>query len=420
MTSLGLLAVLLCLAAVFGLINHRVLGLPASIGILILSFVTSVLLIGVDRLLPGIDLLGVPRTFLERVDLPKSLLDGALSFLLFAGAMQVDLSDLRSRQYSTLLLSIPGTILSVFIFGTAMWLVLPALGAPISFAWCIVLGAILAPTDPVSVVGMLRRVGLPGPMQALFAGESLFNDGVGVVIFGVALPTAIASGVDVSAVHVLREFALEAIGGATFGVALGWVGLQVLRLSDDHHLDVLISLAIATGIYSAASSMGMSGPIAVVAAGLWMGSGLAHRALSEHRRHQLLEVWSSIDEVLNALLFLLIGLEVLDAVPNWQSLAALAVGIPLSLGARGLSVFLATAPMHLRGEERGRALLVLTWGGLRGGISISLALGLPHGPVQTLLAPICYGIVVFSIIVQGLTMERVARRAYPPGGAAEK
>jgi len=415
MTSLAVLAILLCSSAVLGVVNRRLLGLPPSIGVLVLSFAASVLWIGVDHLFPRIDLLAGPRAFLHQVDLPRTLLGGALSCLLFAGAMQVDLGDLRSRQVSTVLLSVPGTVLAVLLFGGAMWWVLPLCGARISFAWCVVLGAILAPTDPVSVVGMLRRVGLPGPMQALFAGESLFNDGVGVVVFGVALPLAVTSSSAVPLLDLVRDFGVEALGGAAFGLVTGWIGLNLHRLAADHHLDVLVSLALATGTYAGADGLGLSGPIAVVVAGLWMGSGQARRILAGSRMTLLHDVWTTIDETLNVLLFLLIGLEVFDAVPGRLAWLGLLAGIPLALMARGLSVLLATFPMHVRGQDRGRALVVLTWGGLRGGISVSLVLGLPPGPVQALLVPICYGIVVFSIVVQGLTMERVASRAYPEG-----
>ncbi|GBQ09560.1 cation:proton antiporter [Swaminathania salitolerans] len=413
MSSLSLFATLLTLCTVCGILNYKILKLPMTIGILLIAMVISLILKGLDVALPGVDLHTLPMSLLASADLPGNLLDGALSFLLFAGALQVDTRYLVERKFSIFFLAIVGTLLAVFLLGGAMYWVMQIVGLPVPFLWCVVLGSILAPTDPVSVVGMLRRLGLPGPIQAIFAGESLFNDGISIVLFGLAITMVTGEAQNVTLLDALQAFGMEAIGGALVGLAAGVIGLLCFRTARDSHLQLLVSLSLATGTFSLAHALEMSGPIAVVVAGLCLGSERAKSTMDDHAREELNSFWTLIDEILNALLFLLIGFEILAAIPGTRALWALLLGIPLSILARALSVFLAILPIHLYGEDRGRMLAVLTWGGLRGGISLSLALTLPAGPMKDILAPICYGIVVFTILVQGLSMERVALRFYP-------
>lgn len=408
---------LLTLSAGFSILNHHTLRLPVTIGVLVFSLLASFLVMVLNSLLPAYDLQAFPRSALGAINLPTVLLNGALSLLLFAGAMQVDIAHLRAKLASVAALAVLGTVLAVAFLATAAWYLFPLLGHAVPFAWCIVLGAILAPTDPVSVVGMLKRLGLPGPLQAVFAGESLLNDGVGVVIFGVTIGLATGDSQGVSASEIVLSFCREAIGGGLLGTLTGWIGLCVLKRQRDPHIDLLTSLALATGTFSIANQLGMSGAIAVVAAGLCFGTGYSHSVFDEASRKELNVAWTLIDEVLNVLLFVLIGFEILEITPNLLVVLATLAVIPLSIAARALSVLLSILPVHLRQWEQGRVLGILTWGGLRGGISVSLALGLPPGGLRDLLLPVCYGVVVFTIIVQGLTMERVARKLYPSSAA---
>ncbi|MBS1050170.1 sodium:proton antiporter [Gluconobacter japonicus] len=413
MNSLGLFALLMVGATCFGVLNERLLKLPMTIGILLISMVISMLVMLINPLIPGYDLQHIPRSLLGQVNLPETFLEGALSFLLFAGAMQVNLGLLLARGKAVAALAIFGTVLAVALLAGAAWFVFPLLGMQVPFSWCVVLGAILAPTDPVSVVGMLRRLGLPDSLQAVFAGESLFNDGVGVVIFGTVIGVATGEAQSVAMTDFVVRFLIEAVGGGLLGGVSGWLALKIIRGVKDMQIDLLASLALATGTYSLASALHMSGPIAVVVAGMWLATDAGKRAIPEHSRQELVTFWGLIDEILNALLFLLIGFELLEITPHLPTLVATLLIIPLSVVVRGLSVFLSTMPVHLRKGERGKALGVLTWGGLRGGISVALALGLPPGGLRETLLPVCYGVVVFTIIVQGLTMEKVVNRLYP-------
>ncbi|MCP9318887.1 sodium:proton antiporter [Acetobacter persici] len=413
MTSLGLFALVIGLASLFALLNERLLRLPLTIGILVFSLLAAALLLLAEAVLPGSGA-AQARALLAQIDLPHTLLDGALAFLLFAGAQTVDVRALWGRRYSVLALAVLGTLLAVLLFAGGIWGVFGLLGFSISFPWCVVLGAILAPTDPVSVVGMLRRLGLPGPIQALFAGESLLNDGVGVVIFTVALSVAIDGG-SAHASRLAEAFVWEVGGGLLVGLAGGGLALAALRAVRDHHVELLISLALASGVYSGAAAWGMSGPIAVVAAGLMLGAPVAQAALTPQGRVDLAGFWSHVDEILNALLFVIIGLQLVALSFALPVVAAACIALPLAVLVRGASVLLATLPLYVLRRERLGVLAVLTGGGLRGGISLALALSLPAGPERELLLCVSYSVVVFTILVQGMTIQPLVRKFYPVG-----
>ena len=402
-----LFSVLLLLAATFGYLNQKFLHLPRTIGMLIGALGLSAGLILWDAAFPGYLVKPWAKLVLEHVSFPAALLNGALSFLLFAAALSVSFSDLWKRKGTIIVLATAGVVISTVLMGGAMWLVFGLLGLGVPLSWCLVLGAITAPTDPIAVTAALERIGLPAELRGVIAGESLLNDGVGVLMFTLLIGVAAGGGADVSVGKFAFEFVYEAIGGALLGLGGGYVAYRAMRTIDDHDVEVMISLALVTVTYSVAELLGMSGPIAVVVAGVLVGSHARQHAMSEDTRRHIDVFWSVIDEVLNALLFLLIGLEIVVVEGASATFEAAAAAAVLSLVVRFASVGpLALIVTKLR--VRFRATVLLTWSGLRGGISIALALSLPESEFRQPILAAVYGVVLFTILVQGLTLERVA------------
>jgi CPA1 family monovalent cation:H+ antiporter len=409
-----LLALLLVLAAIFGYFNHRVFRLPLTVGLLLMALLSVVVLIAADAAVPWLGLKLALRGLLAGVNFPVALLNGFLSFLLFAGALEVDFAELFARKWTVLTLATFGTVLSTALIAAALLGVSAALGIGIPLAWCLVFGALISPTDPVAVLLVLKRVGIPQYLQAIIAGESLFNDGIGVVLFSLLLSLATGSvGQAHGPLAIAGDFLLSTAGGGLLGLALGYIAFVLIRGVDDYNVELIISLALVTGTYSLAGMLNVSGPVAVVVAGILIGNHGMRRAMSELTRQHLKTFWLLVDDTLNALLFLLIGLEIAAIDLQARALAATAIMIPVVLAARWLSVTASALPLHLRLPGRFGSFLVLTWGGLRGGISVALALALPPTVYKDAMLTIAYGIVVFAIVVQGLTLERVARRALP-------
>ncbi|MGH7045956.1 MAG: cation:proton antiporter [Stellaceae bacterium] len=408
-----LLALLLALAAIFGYLNRRIFGLPLTVGLLLLALFSAIVLIAADAMLPQLGLKAGLRALLAGVNLPATLLNGFLSFLLFAGALEVDFAELFAGKWTVLALAVFGTIMSTALIGAALWGLSAALRLELPFAWCLVFGALISPTDPVAVLLVLRRVGIPQYLQAIIAGESLFNDGIGVVLVSLLLSVATGTG----AIHgpwvVAFGFLRSSVGGGMLGLALGGAAFLMLRGIDDYQVELIISLALVTGTYSLASAIGVSGPVAVVVAGILIGNHAMRRAMTEATRQHLKTFWLLVDDILNALLFVLIGLEIAAITLDPRALAATLPMIAITLAARWLSVTASALPLALYLPHRFGSFLVLSWGGLRGGISVALALALPANRYRDTILTITYGIVVFSIVVQGLTLERVARRVLP-------
>jgi CPA1 family monovalent cation:H+ antiporter len=409
MSSFEFLAVLLLLAAILGIVNHRYLHLPRTIALMAGSLVLSVIIILIDRSVTSVELRAWWEDLVTSTDLPHVFLDGLLALMLFAGSLHVDMNSLRAQKWTVLSLATIGVLIATALYGFGIWLVF---GQTVPLAWCFVLGALLAPTDPIAVGGVLKEAGLPPGLLAVVTGESLFNDGVAVVVFAAALEWA--NGQAASAGAIGLDLLVEAGGGVMLGLATGYLAYRALRLADEPSLELTITLALVTVTYSVASALHVSGPLAVVVAGLLTGHRSTRFAMTDRSREQVILFWDLMDELLNAVLFLLMGFALLSVEINRTVLVAAAGGIALALVTRLISVAVPTTLVHLRQLPKVRGIAVLTWGGLRGGISVALALSLEPSPYRGDLLAVCYAVVVFTILVQGLSMPILVRWLYRP------
>src|SRR5438105_4081674 len=407
MDALSAAAALITLAALFSWLNHRYIRQPASIALLLFSLALSLGLLALGRL--GLDPRGLVPRAMGAVDLDRALLDSMLSFLLFAGALHVDLGELARRKWAIGFLASLGVLVSAFIAGSALWWIFGALGHSIPLIWCLLFGALISPTDPIAVLAILKSARAEKSLEIKMAGESLLNDGFGVVLFVLFLGIAV-SGEEATVAHVSLVFAREVLGGALFGLAIGYAAYRMLASVDNYQVEILLTLALVMGGYAAALALHLSGPIAIVVAGVLIGNQARRYAMSARSRERLDDFWELIDEILNAVLFVMIGLELLrlefDSTYAWAALLA----IPAVLAARFLSVALAALVPGLRRDFPPYVIGILTWGGLRGGISVALALSLPAGAHRDAIIAVTYGVVLFSILVQGLTLSRLLRR----------
>ncbi len=409
MTTFELLSLLVVLAAVFGFVSYRVLRLPTSIGTTVLSLgAAGAILLG-GRALPGLQ--GVAARVVGGIDFNEVVLHGMLAFLLFAGAMGLDLEELRRQKLTVVALSLGATAISTVVVGLLLRWVLLVVGIKLSLMGALLFGALISPTDPIAVLEMLRRVGAPKTLEAQLAGESLFNDGVGAVIF-VALVEASTTGALPTPGRFVALLLLKSVGAIALGAGLGWVAHRMMLLVNDYKIEVLLTLAVAMGGYALADALRLSAPIEAVVAGLLMGGPIRELAMSAKTQEHVDTFWELLDDILNVVLFLLLGLEMLVLPLAPRYLVAGVLAVPVVLVARLVSVWGTVRGIALVREVGPSTVTVLTWGGLRGGLAVALALSLPRamGAERNLLLVATYVVVVFSILVQGLTIERLLGR----------
>ncbi len=404
MYPFDLIAVFLTLAAVFSWLNHRWLKLPTTIGVMAISLATSLVLL---LPIPGME--GIEhdvRAMLATMDLRKTLLHGVLGFLLFAGALHVRLTDLAEHKWVILTLASASVVGSTMVVGAGAYALFGWLGIPVAAVYCLLLGALISPTDPIAVLGILKRAGAPRSLENQIAGESLFNDGVAVVIF-LALFGMASGAQEITASGLAALLLQEAFGGLILGLAAGWIALRMLSGVDDYKVEVMVTLALASGSYALANRLGVSGPIAVAVAGLIVGNLGREAVMSPRTMERVDNFWELVDEILNAVLFVHIGLEVMVISLSGKYILAGLATIPLVLFARAVSVGLPIGIMRRFRSFSPGVVTLLTWGGLRGGVSVALALSLPDSDARDILVTVTYLVVAFSILVQGLTLGPV-------------
>ncbi len=411
---LNIAVICLVITALLAYLNHRFVGMPTTIGVMAASLVLSLMLIGLDAVGVAHGLREYEESLLRSIDFPDVLMQGMLSLLLFAGALHVDLSELRAYRWQVGALAVLGTVLSTLAVGYGMWLVLPLTGLSLPLMYCLLFGALISPTDPIAVMGILKSARAPRELELVIAGESLFNDGVGVVIFSLLLGM-LASGLTPTAGQGFELLLQEAGGGLLFGFVLGYVTFRLLKSVDNYQVEVLLTLAAVTGGYALANHLHVSGPLAMVVVGLMIGNHGRALAMSDTTRRYLDMFWELLDEILNATLFVLIGMEITLVLFTLHELVAAGVAVGVTLLARLLTVGLPVAMLRGAFHLPPGSWTVLTWGGLRGGISVALALSLPAGPERDTVVALTYGVVVFSILAQGLSIGYVTRKSGATG-----
>lgn len=410
MSLFQIVALILALAAGFSYLNVRYLRWPSTIGLTFISLILSMALVTIDQ--SSLPLDSHLRVLVGHIDFHEAVMNGMLSFLLFGGALHVSYSELRQQKLPVAIFASLGVIISTVVTAALLYALLPWIGIHIPLSMCLVFGAMISPTDPVAVLDLLRRSAIPPSLRSKIAGESLFNDGIAVVLF-IAF-VGIALGEDhPSPGRVFQLSVLSIVGGIGLGLCLGFVAHGMLRRIDDAKTSVLISLALVTGGYSIAQLLHASGPIAMVVAGLWVGNVARMRAMSPGTRRRLDDFWELIDELLNSVLFVLIGLEVIQVTFGQNHWLAGLIAIPIVLLARTAAIVLPMKALASRVDFSQHAATLLVWGGLRGGISIALALSLPESATRDTLVAITYTVVVFSMLGQGMSFPWLLRRLLP-------
>ena len=407
------IAILVALTALFAYLNHRFVHLHPSVGVMVIALALSLVLIALNEL--GLGVKHFAAEFLRHVDFNEALLQWMLGFLLFAGALSVDLNELGQQRWVTGLLATVGTVASMFIVGGLTWGVLRLLGLGVPLVGCLLFGALISPTDPVAVVTLMKRVNAPKSIETIISAESLLNDGIGVVLFLTLLGIE-RGGHAVTAASITWLFVRQALGGAVLGFLAGTLVYSVLKNVYNYQVEVLLTLGLVMGGYALAEVVGVSGPITAVVSGLLIGNRGRTFHMSEDAREDLEKFWELVEEILNAVLFVLIGLEVLATPFGLRHGIAALLAIPIVLLARWLSVLGIISALPAQRRLRKVMIPILTWGGLRGGLAVAMALSLPVSLHRDTFVAITYGVVVFSIIVQGTTIGRVVARALKTSG----
>ncbi|PKQ69279.1 cation:proton antiporter [Raineya orbicola] len=411
MDLINLLTLLTVLMASFAFVNIRYLKLPETIGLMIVSIFVSFVVIVIGHFEQGV--YDYVKNIVDDIDFSKVLFDFMLSFLLFAGSSHTDFSTLKENRFQILMLATVGVVISTIFIGSLAYLVFSQMmGLGIDYMYCLIFGALISPTDPIAVLGILARANVPKKIEITIVGESLFNDGVGVVIF-VLLLNIIHVGIEkIEASDVAWLVIREVIGGLALGFLLGWITYELLRRIDHYQTEVMITLAVVMGGYLLARKLHVSGPLAMVVAGLFTGSIVKKEAMSQTTRDYVHKFWEMIDVLLNAVLFLIMGFEIIIIQFDWHYLYASVMVIPIMLLGRYLAITLPKPFFRRRLNTDIRTDFVLTWGGLRGGISIAMALSLAGIPNYQFIVFVTYALVMFSIIGQGLTIERFVRKYF--------
>jgi CPA1 family monovalent cation:H+ antiporter len=416
-TLFGAIAIFVTIVAAASYVNFRFLKFPMAIGLMIVGLILSFILVGLHA--AGLTVGARMQSFIVHASFSNFVMSGILSFLLFAGALTIDISRLREDGIVVGVLATIGVVLSTFFIAAIFFFSLRLLSIHLSFSYCLVFGALISPTDPLAILSILQHVRTKNDLYTKIAGESLFNDGVGVVLFVVSLAVASGSG----GIHVTDVMVLivrEALGGVVFGLAIGWIVYKLLASVDNYTVEILLSLALVTGGYALASLIGVSGPLSMVVAGLIIGSRGRALAMSETTRRNLDLFWELADNFLNATLFVWMGLELLALSFTWTVLLAGLIAIPLTLLARFLSVGSTIRVLRFQTRLPSGSIVIMTWGGLRGALAIAMALSIPPGPARDLIVPVTYIVVVFSILVQGLTMRPILLRTWKKRSMSER
>jgi CPA1 family monovalent cation:H+ antiporter len=409
MSLFSILSVLIVLSALFGYLNVRFLRLPITIGLMVVAIAFSLFNLAIARYFP--DFLALEQQIVQEIDFQQVLMEGMLSFLLFAGALHADFSKLNKVFAPVLSFATLGVLLSTFIVGGMTYGLLQLVGLPTGFLACLLFGALISPTDPIAVLGILKKANAPEKLETKIVGESLFNDGVGVVIFLTLVQLARAGAGEIHASEIGLLFLEEVGGGVLLGFGLGYAAYQLMRRIDNYEVEIMITLALVMGGYSLAAYLHFSGPLAMVVAGLFLGNDLRRAgAMSETTEHYVDQFWELIDVLLNAVLFVLIGLVIITLPGNALYWIVGGLSIPLVLLARSISLAGPIIFFRRRLDFVPRTNLLMTWGGLRGGISIALALALPDSVPRELFLTMTYVIVIFSIVAQGLTVGKLVQR----------